>query len=240
MASFSSLALGSRNDADWWRRGMKEKLQLSEGVWVKKAVPSLGELASVFTRRDDWLFLAGHFGVVQDTWGAWEEPSEKRLYNDTDNNVATPPDREVLFRASNVLLRAQSGTWSKQQLAKGSDFKQTGSGRVILFGGCSVAAYADALVAIRSLFDNPLILGWKKTTGRQIINLMLGGDGTNEATANFSSVNFWTELGSNYSDQGHVRDAWLSAADKIFTTGDPTRSAFAVINPDGSVASLPP
>jgi hypothetical protein len=56
MPTFSTLCLGNRNDADWWRRGMKEKLNFTEGKWVKNKELSLADIASVFGRTDDWLF----------------------------------------------------------------------------------------------------------------------------------------------------------------------------------------
>jgi hypothetical protein len=85
--------------------------------------------------------------------------------------------------------------------------------------------------ASRFLFDKPLILGWTKTTGKEMINLMLGGNGTSDAAGSaWSSVNFWSKLGTNSGDLVKVREAWMAAANAIFTPGDPYRSHFAVID----------
>ena len=237
MPTFSTLCLGNRNDADWWRRGMKEKLNFTEGKWVKNKEPSQADIASVFARTDDWLYLGGHFSLPpkppNPVWPNWPYSDEKRLYNDLDNVWTTPPTWEVLFRSGKALLRgtATNGSWSEKSLTKGTEFKQTSAGHVLLFGGCAIADRKQDILAFQALFDSPLMLGWTLTTSRKMINLMLGGDGSNEANgAPWSQVNFWTKLGNSPPNHANVRTAWLAAADHIFTAGDPFRSHFAVID----------
>lgn len=193
MPTFSALCLGTRNGADWWRRGMKEKLGFTEGKWVKEPEPSAAAIAGVFALTDKWLYLGGHFSRRLAGWGSWPHAAEKRLYNDLDNDPNTPPSRESLCRANHMLLRSKSGSaWSEQTLNKSVGFKQTGAS-VLLFGGCSIAANKADILAFQALFNMLLILGWKRTTGKEIINLMFGGNGTNDAAgAPWSTVNFWT------------------------------------------------
>lgn len=238
MPTFSTMCLGTRNDADWWRRGLREKLGYSEGKWLKEAEPSAAAIAAVFGLTDNWLYLGGHFSVPFGNWGTWPHSAEKRLYNDLDNVAATPPSREALFRAGHVLLRAKSGSaWNEQTLAIGTGFKQTACS-VVLFGGCAIAERKADILAFQALFNKPLILGWKKTTSRQMINLMLGGDGANDAAGSpWSAVNFWTKIGGDFGDPVKVRKAWLATADALFQPGDPYRSHFAVID-DNYVHSL--
>jgi hypothetical protein len=210
---------------------MIERLGFAEGRWVKKAEPSSTEIASVLGRTDNWLYLGGHFSKPID-WPGWVHAEEKRLYNDLDNNAGTPPTREVLIRSDNALVRTMNGgQWSEQRLGKGSGFKQTGPGHVLLFGGCAIAAAKADVLAFQALFDKPLIIGWTKATNRKMINLMLGGDGNNEAAgAPWSAVNFWSKLGNGFGDAVKVREAWMATANAIFTAGDPFRSHFAVVD----------
>lgn len=243
MPKFSTLTLGSRKDTDWWRRGMKEKVLATERIWVKKPEPTMDEMKSVFADKDDWLFFGGHFSLPfldSGDWGAaWPYPTEWRLYNDLDDNAHTPPTREVLTRDSEVLLRLKkpAGTWEEQKLQKGSGFKQTKTGCVLLWGGCNVCEDAT-ITTLRKLYDKPLIIGWKSTTSRQIISMMLGGTGDNDATGNFTTLNFWTKLGSDAGDLVKVRKAWLAAADEIWPTDTFIRNKFCVIDPDGTSHSL--
>ena len=68
---------------------------------------------------------------------------------------------------------------------------------------------------------------------------MLGGTGNNDATGEWSPVNFWTKLGSNAGNLVKVRDAWLAAADAIWLNDTVIRSKFSVIDPDeGACAAV--
>ena len=131
MASFSTLTLGTRKDTDWWRRGMKEKVGYTERVWVKQPEPTMQQMKEVFSGR----FFGGHFSGPFSQWLPWPYDTEKRLYNDLDNDPETAPTREVLTRKDNVLLRSKkaNGTWEEAHLKKGVEFKQTGANRVILW-----------------------------------------------------------------------------------------------------------
>lgn len=239
MASFSTLTLGTRKDTDWWRRGMKEKVGYAERVWVKQPEPTMQQMKDVFGGRDDWLFFGGHFSGPFSQWLPWPYDTEKRLYNDLDNDPETAPSREVLTRKDNVLLRSKkaNGTWEEASLKKGVEFKQTGANRVILWGGCNVCE-TQTLTILRELYDKPLIIGWKGITSKEIISRMLGGTGNNDATDPWSAVNFWTKLGGNAGNLAKVRDAWLAAANAIWPTEAAVRQKFSVIDPDGTPHEL--
>lgn len=93
--------------------------------------PTMQQMKEVFSGR----FFGGHFSGPFSQWLPWPYDTEKRLYNDLDNDPETAPTREVLTRKDNVLLRSKkaNGTWEEAPLKKGVEFKQTGANRVILW-----------------------------------------------------------------------------------------------------------
>ncbi len=232
MPTFSSLSLGSRKDADRWRKGMKEKLSYSETKWVKKVEPTMAEVEGFFGTNDDWLFMAGHFGGVQSEWGSWPYSGDRRLYNDPDDDVTTPPTHEILFRSDHALVRRKSGgSWEEKKLRKGTELKQ--SCKVILWGGCDVCSNQAQLNVIRALFGQPLVIGWLGITGWKIVDIMLGGHGGNPDPGTWNTPNFWNELGSGHEDPVKIRNAWLKVAKSIPWGGD-VLERFCVIDPDGT------
>lgn len=232
MSTFSTLCLGSRKDADQWRKGMKDKLGFTETKFVKLAEPSVAELKGFFGASDDWLYIAGHFSSAQSSWANWPYDDENRLYNDTDNNVGTPPTLEVLFRSTSVLCRRKTdSSWDETELVKGKGFKQGAKAKVVIWGGCSVGN-ADIVISMQALFGPALIIAFSGETGWQILDIMMGGYGTGTGTG-WKTPNFWDKLGNKSGDLGAVRDAWLDTA-RAITWGAGILDRFRVFDPDGT------
>lgn len=231
MPTFSTLCLGSRKDADQWRKGMKDKLGFTESKFVKHPEPSLAELKGFFGASDDWLYVAGHFSSVNG-WPSWPYPNESRLYNDIDNDATTPPTAEILFRSGNVLCRRKSGSsWAESLLVRGDGFKQNAKAKVVIWGGCSVGN-PNTVGTMQALFGPAVIVAFAGETGWQILDVMMGGYGDSSGSG-WKTPNFWDKLGSNSGDLVAVRDAWLETAGAI-TWGSDILSRFRVFDPDGT------
>lgn len=220
MPSFSTLSLGTRKDAARWRKGMKEKLTFAEGVYHAEPSPTLAAIEGFFGRSDDWLFLAGHYD--QDV-----------LYNEQQTI-------KIKFQSSKVEIA--HGSQSKT-LIKGQRMKQ--APKLVLWGGCSVCDSTQSINMLRTLFGGMLLIGWKGQTGWEIVDIMLGGFGHANPTGPWNSPNFFDKLGNGAGDLKKCRDAWLDVAKSIPwgppKPGEPPYiERFCVVDPDGTVHSLPP
>jgi len=206
-ATYSVLSLGSREDARTWAKGMQGNLGLAKGIEVLAPNPSLAQIKSFFMRSDDWLFMAGHFS--------------DHLYNEGDTIG-------VYFEKAAVRIRHQG---QEVTLKKGDGFKQHQNVKVVFWGGCSVHDNPDQVRIFRELFGSSAVyVGWRETTGWQILDINLGGKGTGPAP---HVPNFFT-LMNNSAKPSQVMEAWLKSADAITwgkdDKGFPVRPKFSVID----------
>lgn len=183
----ATLSLGRRADAGSWEKGCRD-LGFSSGVSLRKDRPTLAELKDLFKSTPTWLYLGGHFG-------------SNNLYNRFD-------DVKIYFEADKVSIAIN--TAAIVDLNKGTpDFQLERNMDVMLWGGCDVFTFEATLKNIRHLFDNPLILGFRGTTGRLLVDAVLGGTTVRN--------HFFKRIGDNKADLVAVRNAWLETA--IFEYG---------------------
>ena len=217
MSYTSVLSLGTRGDATYWSDTSAAELSYSAKHKITKPVPALQEIKDFFAGSEEWLFLAGHFTLA------------KHLYNETESvKVRFENDRVVVDHPdeNGVSLRKDDG------------FQQHKKIKALFWGGCDVHSDTGTVATLRQLFGSPLMIGWRGTTGWQVLHSVMGGFGN---MAPNSSRDFFSRVSSNPSDPDTVRDAWLDTAkDTTWGAATPTfESRFSVIMPDGTEHRLP-
>lgn len=212
MPTTATLSLGTRKDAKYWSQECDSQLAYSKGSTLTKPSPTLGEMESLFGRSDDWLFFGGHF------------TENEHLYNE-DGSVS------VRFSSDKITLTTPDGT---KKLDKGDGFQQHKKLKAIFWGGCNVHAYPAIVKDLRTLFDNPLMIGWRSITGWQILYVVMGGNGNLHPNP---EKDFFDRVKSDPSSEATVRDAWLAAGAATFWGND--KPAFSVIDSNGTEHGLP-
>ena len=217
MASTSVLSLGTRKDAGYWSDTCASELGYTSTHKITKAVPNLKEVKDVFAATDDWLFLGGHFTHAS------------HLYNEAGTVT-------IRFKADSVEVDHPDG--SGIALKKGAGFKQNTRIKVLFWGGCDVHSDAATVTTLRTLFDSPLMMGWRGTTGWEVLYSVRGGFGN---AAPHSAKDFFSRVAANPSNAEAVRKAWMeTAADTTWGAATPPfESRFSVIMPDGQEHRLP-
>ena len=170
---------------------------------------SLAEIKALFARNDEWLFLAGHF-----TDHLYNEGGSIRLYFE-------PTAVRVIYDGQTVVLK------------KGEGFKQHLNMRDLFWGGCSVHSEVDQVRVFRQLFGNSTYVGWRGTTGWQMVDINLGGKGDGNVNR---TPNFFTYMNGK-ADASLVKEAWLKSADNVTwgrdAAGNAVRPKFSVIDSIG-------
>lgn len=212
MPSRSTLSLGTRKDAKYWSTECGTQLSYSSGVTITKPNPTTQEIASFFARSDEWLFLGGHF----------DETSH--LYNE-DGTVS------IRFTSDSVIVKSPSST---KTLSKNQEFMQHKKIRTIFWGGCNVHSHPTIVKKLRTLFDNPLMIGWKSITGWQILYTVMGGNGNLNPNP---EQDFFDLVKANPGNEDTVRKSWLNAGAQTFW-GD-SIPKFSVIDSIGTDHTLP-
>lgn len=214
MATTATLSLGTREDAKYWSEQSAGQLGYAKGVTVAKPAPTLAEIKSFFASSNEWLFIAGHFTTY--------------LYNQ-DASI------QIRFKADRVVV-THGGT--DTELIKGSDFKQNSKVKVIFWGGCSVHEDSTIVANLRALFDNPMMIGWRGTTGWEVLYAVMGGYNNDNP-----KKDFFDRVKADPSSELQVRTSWLDAADATIWGAAPSpppfRERFSVIGSDGQEHRLP-
>lgn len=169
----------------------------------------MAEIEGFFKGSGEWLFLAGHF--------------ISSLYNE-DSSV------DVTFGASEVNVTAGGAT---KTLTKTNGFNLHRSAKIIFWGGCNVHSRKGTVSKLRTLFGNPVMIGWKSITGYQILNVMMGAYGN---TSPSPGLDFFDRVKDDPKDVQHVMEAWKGAAEDAFW-GD-RKPAFSMIAADGTVTDF--
>lgn len=218
MPTTSTLSLGTRQDAKYWSQECSGQLSYASTVKITEAAPPLADIKKFFASSDEWLFLAGHFTSVD------------HLYNEGGTI-------KIRFKADRVVV-THSG--ADTNLMKGTDFKQHGKVKAIFWGGCDVHNHKSIVDDLRTLFGNPLMIGWRGTTGWEVLNAVMGGFGN---TPPNPAKDFFDRVKSNPASETTVRTAWLDAADATqwgqAPSQPPYRERFSVIGSDGTEYKLP-
>lgn len=199
---WATLSLGKRRDAGTWEKGCRE-LGFSSGVSLRKDRPTLVELKDFFKSSPTWVYFGGHFG-------------SNNLYNHYD-------DVKVYFEADRVAIAIDTAAIVNLD-KRTPDFQLERNLEVTLWGGCDVFTREETIRNIRHLFDNPLILGFKGTTGRLLVDAVLGGSKIRD--------HFFKRIGNDKADLVAVRNAWLETA--IFEYGGGEyEDNFRALDPNG-------
>ena len=161
---------------------------------IREPKPSSDTLKSFFGGSDDWLFTAPH------------------LFNEAANKIrlgepADPWDSvRIAFNATGVTI--EHGTAAPITLTRGDGFKQTAA-KAVFWGGCNTNSDPKTVNALRTLFGNHTLTGWKGITGEEILNVVMGGFGHGNQ---FPDEDFFQRLGATPDDPASVRNSWLNAA----------------------------
>ena len=216
MATTSVLSLGTRKDAGYWSDTAASELSYSSTHKITAPKPSLADIKKVFGASDDWLFLSGHFTHAD------------HLYNEAG-------DVTIRFENNGVKVKHTEGTLT---LTKGTHFQQHGKLKALFWGGCDVHSNPSTVATMRTLFGNPLMVGWHGTTGWEVLYSVMGGYGNNSP---HSTRDFFDRVKSNPSNAPTVRKAWLdTAGDTTWGAATPSfDSRFSVIMPNGTEHKLP-
>lgn len=208
--SCSVLSLGTRMDARYWYAQCQRRLSFQPGVRVTTPRPSLRAMESVFARKDDWLYLAGHF--------------RDHLYNHDDTSGVT-------FSSDQVELRNGKET---RVLKRGEGFNQYGKLKVLFWGGCNVHSDANTVRAMRALFGAPVMVGWHSLTNRFIMLIVMGGLGNKPPNP---ARDFFDRIKADPSDLENIRNAWLESGFAAHwgkpKSGPPYQERFSVVDRDG-------
>ena len=212
MTETSALSLGTRDDATYWSSTCTSELSFNAIHKITNPVPTLQSIKDFFSGSEEWLFLAGHF-TRQDH--LYNERATVKIKFQNDRIVIDHPD------ASGV------------KLVKGEGFQQHKNVKVLFWGGCDVHSDNRVVETMRKLFDSPVMIGWRGTTGWEILNSVMGGFGN---TSPHSSRDFFSRVKSRPSDSDTVKNAWLNTAkDTTWGSTTPTiESRFSVIMPNGT------
>ena len=178
--TFATLDLGNPTDGKTWERGCQSLGMLPEGS-VLANLPSIESLVRIFAGEPDWFYLSGHYAGLS-------------LFSEQGVSIDFAPNQVTLTVGE-----------STKVLRKGEEFKVHRYCSVVAWGGCSACSRGSDIRTIRSLFDNPTILGYSDSTGWKINDAMLGGG--------FIRKHFFANLGVGplFTSKAVVR-AWLTAA----------------------------
>lgn len=184
---FSTLALGTRQDAGTWDKGCAS-VGLDQLTSIRDPSPDMDDLKAFFAQTPDWLYLGGHFGSLQ-------------LMNDAlldDKKGAV----DIKFSKDHVTINIDG---AKEKLSRADDtFQLHKNVVVILWGGCSVCDTTHTMRTLRTLFDQHVLLGFAGTTGVAMVDAMLGNGHIKD--------HFFKNVKGNTGDLDAVAQAWMKAA----------------------------
>lgn len=217
MTSFSVLSLGTRRDAQQFRKGATDKLHLTAGTVLNAPKPPLDDIKKLFARSDDVLFLAGHY--VQS------------LYNE-DHSV------DLTFAADKLTIKYDG---QSSVLNRGAEFKQTNC-KLVIWGGCSVCSSDTTIATMRALFGSHVMIGWIGVTGWEITDIMFGGKGHGspepEPLPDLAEPNYFTALSGSVGDPARLWKDWLKVAKALpwgnDSQGKPYLDRFCAVDVGGT------
>ncbi len=145
------LCLGTRGDTRNWIEITKYKGLFFNKRYCYEPRPSLDKLIKFFSQSDNWLYFAGHFNY------------ELERFSNEDTSIS------FFFNENYIMI--QSKYMDTYFISKGKDFQQHQKrDKVIFWGGCHTCAKEDFIIKMFSLFGPHLMIGWKDTTNRIIMD----------------------------------------------------------------------
>jgi len=185
---YSTLALGTRQDAGTWDKGCAS-IGLDQMNSIRKPLPDMAELKTFFAQTPEWLYLGGHFGSLS-------------LMNDAflDGRKGAV---DIEFAKDHVTVKIDGAT---EKLSRADDtFQLHKNVVVILWGGCSVCDTTHTIRTLRNLFDRHVLLGFAGETGVAMVDAMLGNG--------FIKKNhFFDNVKGKTADLDAVASGWMTAA----------------------------
>jgi len=194
--TFSTLALGTRQDAGTWDKGCAA-VGLKALTSIRNPAPDMASLKAFFAESPDWLYLGGHFGGLS-------------LFNDAYYAGAKTGKVDIEFVSDHVEVRID-GTTEKLSRDDGT-FQLHKKVVVVLWGGCSVCDSVLTLRTLRSLFDKHVLLGFSGSTGVAMVDAILG-NGFIKKKHFFDNVRGKTTVADD------AARAWMTAAKEGYGAG---------------------
>ena len=192
LGTYGVISLGTRKDAVTFMKKL-EDLGLSpitEPARYKSAAhpPSRAKIEGVLKSSPDWLYLGGHFLLYLYNW---------------DNSIS------LEFKEDKIEITHPDGNIN---LSKGSDLKFHEKLKVIVFGGCSLLGQnsnyelTNLAKLTKSSGKYPTFLGWRCTTGRELIDRFLGGT---KSPLRKTGEDFFSRIGALYLFANAPSPDWL-------------------------------
>jgi hypothetical protein len=194
---YSTLALGTRQDAGTWDTGCAS-IGLDLLTSIRKPTPDMAELKTFFAQSPEWLYLGGHF-------------SSLTLFNEASFD-GRKGAVDIEFAADHVEVKIDKTTETFSQ--DDDTFQLHKNVLVILWGGCSVCDTTHTMRTLRNLFGKHVLLGFSGSTGVRMVDAMLG-NGFIKKNHFFDNVKGKTGTG----DLDAVAKGWMTAAKEGYGGG---------------------
>ena len=170
--TFSTLALGSRQDAAQFRSKCESALSGTSMSHVAEPEPSIDEIKNFFASSPEWVYLAGHFRTSHTGFEGDPSSYENVLHNERNQNN-NDASVKIEFLSDRVRVN-HLGT--RTDLVKGVDFNLHENVQAVFWGGCNVHSADTTWSALTSLFGASIVsIGWTGTTGWTIPHITMGG-----------------------------------------------------------------
>lgn len=203
-STFATLELGAQSDGRCWEAGCRQ-LGMQAKSSIFSQTPTMDALVAFFQTPCEWVFMSGHF-----LYGSG------KLYSDKGVSIVFFDD------AVEVTASGQ-----RRRLTKaGGDFRLHFGCSLIVIAACSALTQDNRIRSLRTLFDNPVLLGYAAMCGVAINKAMLGGGPIPNAF--FDRVRTKRVL----NDRNAARDAWMETANSWYGGGD-IEDMFRAVDHDG-------
>ncbi|HAO32383.1 MAG TPA: hypothetical protein PLP22_11800 [Candidatus Competibacter sp.] len=188
---YSTLDLGDGSDARIWEAGC-QKLGMSVEHSMIGDSTTGEQLTGFFSGWPDWIYFSGHFAPMT-------------LYGDST---------AIDFKADGIVLL--KGNEPSRELPKNAaGFRLHEFCSVVIWGACSVLRDDVAIMTLRHLFGNALLLGYAAKCGVQINQVMLN--------------RFFQRVKPGQNGPKAILDAWMQAANSYYG-GGPIEDMFRAVD----------
>jgi hypothetical protein len=203
-STYATLELSAQADGRSWEAGCT-RLGMQAKTSIFSQTPTMDELVAFFQTPCEWIFMSGHF-----LYGSGKFYSDKGVsivFSDDAVDMTVGGERRRLTKA-------------------GGDFRLHFGCSLVVIAACSALHSDGRIRSFRTLFDNPVLLGYAAMCGVAINQAMLGGGFI--ANAFFGRVRNKRAL----NDRNAARDAWMETANAGYG-GGAIESMFRAVDQDG-------